>query len=238
MRIHYLQHVPFEDPAYIVEWAHQKGHRLTGTHLYNYEAVPAMDQFDWLIIMGGPMNIYEEEKHPWLKYEKAFIKEAIDGGKIVLGICLGAQLITDVLGGAVTKNPEGEIGWLPVAFNEEAYKVPFFKNFPENTLVFQWHNDTFSTLGPEAVCIASSIACAHQAFIYKERVIGFQFHLESSEASIRSLIKHCGDELMGGLHVQSEEQILNSMGHLKKANLLVDDFLNRLEAYYLEQEQV
>jgi len=237
MRIHYLQHVSFEHPANIIEWAHKKGHKLTGTHLYNYEAVPTMDQFDWLIIMGGPMNIYEEKKNPWLIYEKQFIKEAIESGKVVLGICLGAQLITDVLGGKVTKNPEGEIGFLPITFNDEAVKSPLFKNFPETSYVFQWHNDTFSTLGKDATCIANSKACNHQAFIYKERVIGFQFHIESTKESIMSLIDTCGDEMTGGVYVQTKEQIDAGMGFLKIANSLMDDFLNQLESYYLIKEQ-
>jgi GMP synthase-like glutamine amidotransferase len=232
MKIHYLQHVPFEGPAYIVEWARKKGHLLTGTHLYNDEAVPAMDQFDWLIIMGGPMNIYEEESYPWLKYEKQFIKAAIDDGKVVLGICLGAQLITDVLGGKVTKNPEGEIGWLSVTLNAEALKSPLFKNFPETPCVFQWHNDTFSVLGAGATNIASSEACNHQAFIYNERVIGLQFHLESTEASISSLISHCAAEMTGGVYVQTAREIQSRTSCLKTANWLMDDLLNRLESYY------
>ncbi len=233
MRIHYLQHVSFEDPANIVGWAREKGHSLTGTHLYNYEAVPDISQFDWLIVMGGTMNIYEEKKYPWLKYEKQFIREAIDSRKVVLGICLGAQLIADVLGGKVTKNQEREIGWLPVTFNSEAFRSPLFESFPETCCVFQWHGDTFSTLGEGAACIASSEACKHQAFIYKERVIGFQFHMESTETSIFSLLNNCADELTGGDYVQTEKQIQSGMGLLKTANSLMDDFLNRLEAYYL-----
>ncbi len=236
MRIHYLQHVPFEGPASIVEWARQKGHRLTGTHLYNGEAVPATNQFDWLIIMGGPMNIYEEENYSWLKSEKQFIKAAIDSSKVVLGICLGAQLITDILGGKVTKNPEGEIGWLPVTFNAEAFQSPLFKDFPETPYVFQWHNDTFSTLGAGTTCIASSQACEHQAFIYKERVIGFQFHLESTEAGIFSLIDHCAAEMTGGVYMQTAEQIRSGMVFLKTANGLMNDFLDRLESYDLGRE--
>jgi GMP synthase-like glutamine amidotransferase len=236
MRIHYLQHVPFENPANIIEWAHEKKHKLTGTHLYNYEAVPTVDQFDWLIIMGGPMNIYEDETYPWLRYEKKLIKEAIDKGKVVLGICLGAQLITDVLGGKVTKNPEGEIGFLPIKFNNDALKSPLFKNFPKTTHVFQWHNDTFSILGENATCIASSEACFQQAFMYKEHVIGFQFHMESTEESIISLINNCSDEMKGGIYVQTEKQIESGMSFLKTANLLMEDFLNQLEYYYLAKE--
>ncbi len=230
MRIHYLQHVPFEGPANIAEWARKKGHSLTGTHLYNKETVPAMDRFDWLVILGGPMNIYEEESYPWLRHEKQFIKGAIDSGKTVLGICLGAQLIADVLGGKVTRNPEPEIGWMTVNFNGEAFKSPLFKNFPEIPYVFQWHGDTFSSIDKDSVCIASSKACSHQAFLHGDRVVGFQFHMESTEDSIVSLIGNCREEMTGGACVQTEEQILAGMGFLKVANALMDDFLDRLEA--------
>ncbi|APM37661.1 type 1 glutamine amidotransferase [Clostridium kluyveri] len=235
IKIHYLQHVYFEGPADIVRWARKKGHKLTGTHLYNYEALPDMDGFDWLVIMGGPMNIYEEEKYPWLKYEKQFIKKAIESNKVVLGICLGAQLINDVLGGKVTKNLEREIGWLPVTFNSSILKSSFFKNFPKEHYVFQWHGDTFSTLPEGAVCIASSEVCSNQAFIYNKNVIGFQFHMESTRDSISLLIDNCLDEIKdGGSYVQSEDEIKSQMNLLIDANSLMENFLNGLEAYYLE----
>lgn len=98
MRIHYLQHVPFEDLANIEVWAGEKGHEVSVTRLYMDETLPALDRFDWLIVMGGPMNIYEEVEYPWLIKEKEFIRNAINAGKFVMGICLGAQLIADVLG--------------------------------------------------------------------------------------------------------------------------------------------
>ncbi|WP_446897930.1 type 1 glutamine amidotransferase [Clostridium sp. LBM24168] len=234
MRIHYLQHVPFEGPANIVNWAYKRGHELTGTHLYNYETVPPMDQFDFLVIMGGPMNIYEEDNYPWLKYEKKFIKEAIDSNKIVLGICLGAQLITDVIGGKVTRNPEGEIGWLPVNFNTKGINSSLFENFPETLKVFQWHNDTFNILGAGAKCIAYSKACKNQAFIYKDRVIGFQFHMESTEGSIFSLMEHCRDEMTEGLYIQTPREIRAKMNNLKAANQIMNDFLDKLEYIILK----
>lgn len=234
MKIHYLQHVPFEGPANIAGWAHKRGHKLTGTHFYNYEAVPDMSQFDCLIIMGGPMNIYEEKKYPWLKYEKKFIKEAIDNHKIVLGICLGAQLITDVLGGTVTENPEGEIGWLPVNFNIEGINSSLFESFPEMLYVFQWHNDTFSVLGNGARCIAYSKACKNQAFIYGDRVIGFQFHMESTKDSIFSLMDNCRDEIKEGSYVQTLQEIETKMDNLKAANEIMDDFLDKLESIILK----
>ncbi|OPX45921.1 GMP synthase [Ruminiclostridium hungatei] len=228
MRIHYLQHVAFEGPAFISQWCREKGHSLTGTQLYNHEAVPPLNQFDLLLIMGGPMNIYEEEKYPWLKYEKSFIKEAIQNHKAVLGICLGAQLITDVLGGKVTRNPQREIGWFEVDFNSEAKSFEVFEGFPERLTVFHWHGDTFSKLGEGAVSIASSEGCANQAFIYGDRVIGFQFHMECTEAGIVSLMEGCADEMSGGSYVQSKEQIYQRMGCVKADNLLMADFLERL----------
>ncbi|AJA49853.1 glutamine amidotransferase [Clostridium pasteurianum DSM 525 = ATCC 6013] len=212
-------------------------YKLTGTHLYNYESLPSVDKFDWLIIMGGPMNIYEEKTYPWLKYEKQLIKEAIDKGKIVLGICLGAQLITDVLGGKVTKNPEAEIGWFPVTLNIEAKKSLLFKNFPQSFHVFQWHNDTFSTLGKEAENIAVSEACQNQAFMYKKRVIGFQFHIESSEDSIDSIIHNCPYDNVNDPYVQTKDQILSKMSYLKIANELMYNFLDELETHYFNFNQ-
>lgn len=228
MRIHYLQHVPFEDPANIVTWSRARGHSLTGTHLYNYEALPELAELDLLVIMGGPMNIYQEEEYPWLAAEKQFIKAAIDAGKAVLGICLGAQLIAAVLGGRVTKNPVGEIGWLPVEFNGQALASPLLAGFPATVRVFQWHNDTFSTLGEGCIFLAGSEGCEQQAFLYKDRVIGFQFHMECTEASIRSLLRHCAGELTDGPYMQTAEQILGGLSCLQPINALMDDFLDRL----------
>ena len=104
MNIHYLQHVPFEGLSSIETWATARGHRITATRLHVGDSLPPLDHLDWLVVMGGPMNIYEEEKFPWLAAEKRFIKAAIDASKIALGVCLGAQLIADVLGGPVFKN--------------------------------------------------------------------------------------------------------------------------------------
>lgn len=98
MRIHYLQHVPFEGLASIEQWATTKDYILSVTKFYNGDTLPSVDDLDWVIVMGGPMNIYEDDKHPWLTLEKYFLEEAIKKNKIVIGICLGSQLIADVLG--------------------------------------------------------------------------------------------------------------------------------------------
>ncbi len=208
MRLHSFEHVPFEDLAKIAEWARNQGHHLSRTRFYENDALPAPSAFDWLVVMGGPMNIYEEDRYPWLAREKAFIADAIAHGKLVLGVCLGAQLIADVLGGPVSPNQFKEIGWLPVSLTAAASGSPLFHNLPSEFIAFHWHGDTFQ-IPPGAILAASSPGCAHQAFAYSDKVVGLQFHLESTPSSIQKLIQHCGDELITGPYIQTPEEMLS-----------------------------
>ncbi len=208
MRLHYIQHVPFEGIANIQGWAENLGWQISGTHPYRLEKLPAPDDLDWLVVMGGPMNIYEEREYPWLAAEKKFIGAAIEKGKIVLGICLGAQLIADVLGGQVVRNRYKEIGWFPVSLKPEGLASLPFRGFPEEFPAFHWHGDTF-TLPPGAVMLAESEACPAQAFSANgSRVLALQFHLESSVDSVRTLIQNGSDELVDGEYIQRAEDIL------------------------------
>lgn len=210
MKLHYLQHVPFEGPANIGDWAKSQGWSLSATHLYRGDKLPAQDDFDWLVVMGGPMNIYEEDQYPWLAAEKKFIEKAIEAGKIVLGVCLGAQLIADVLGGRVVRNPHKEIGWFPVSLRPEGVESPVFTSFPPEFQALHWHGDTFS-LPPGAAMLAQSEACPAQAFSYNGgRVLALQFHLESSPESVRLLVQNCSDELVDGQYIQKAEAILEN----------------------------
>ena len=169
-----------------------------------------MEEFDWLIVMGGPMNIYEEKEYPWLAGEKRFIGKAIEKGKIVLGICLGAQLIADVLGGQVVRNRCKEIGWFPVSLRPEGTESVAFRGFPAKFQALHWHGDTFS-LPPGAAMLAESEACPAQAFSSNGgRVLALQFHLESSKDSARALIQNCSDELVDGAYIQGADAILGS----------------------------
>lgn len=231
MRIHYLQHVPFEGPAYIAEWAQQKGYQVSGTMLYLGEEPPAPEQFDLLVVMGGPMNIYEEEQYPWLGREKQFVREAIDAGKMILGICLGGQLIADVLGGRVTRNEYKEIGWFSVNKTAEARDTVLLRNFPEQFNAFHWHGDTFS-IPPDNIRLASSKACLNQAFEYDGRVVGLQFHLESTAESIGLLMKNSADELVEGQFIQKPEIIRNENINISKANELMSLLLDNFEARF------
>ncbi len=227
IRIHTLQHVPFENLAHIESWARQKNHPVSRTLFSSREPLPKMDQFDWLIILGGPMNIYEHQKFPWLEAEKKFIRESISAGKLVLGICLGAQLIADCLGARVSKNTYKEIGWHPIQWLPEIAHSKFFHDLPHPQVPFHWHGDTFE-IPPGALPIAKSEACKNQAFEFNRRVAGLQFHLESTPESIEQLVTHCGDELLMGKYVQSAQAIRKGMTHLAETHSTLSIILNRM----------
>ena len=227
MIIHYLQHVPFEDLANIEAWARSRGHDLSKTLLFAGDSLPRMADFDWLIVMGGPMNIYEEDKYPWLAEEKEFIHQAIANDKIVLGICLGAQLMADVLGGKVRENVHREIGWFPVKLMPESKASPIFRVLPEEFMALHWHSDTFE-VPPGAVHTAESQACKNQAFELG-KAIGLQFHLESSLDSIEHLLLNSADELTDGQYVQKPKEILAHLDRFPELHRLMDTFLDNME---------
>ncbi|MBU4222474.1 MAG: type 1 glutamine amidotransferase, partial [Euryarchaeota archaeon] len=205
MRIHSLEHEKFEGLANIKVWAKNRGHSISRTLLFKNEELPDITDIDWLVIMGGSMNVYEEEKYPWLRDEKNFIAQAIAGKKIVLGVCLGAQLIADALGGKVSRNRYAEIGWFPLTLTKEARTSPVFNALPLRFTAFHWHGDTFE-IPSGAVRIAQSEACANQAFEYG-RTIGLQFHLEYSEKSIDLMFRNCADDIVDGRYIQKPEEI-------------------------------
>ena len=155
MKLHWCQHVPFEGLGSIEKWANRSGHLLTSTQFYSGDRLPSVDAFDCLVIMGGPMNIYEEDKFPWLSDEKRFVRDAICSGKSVLGICLGAQLVADVLGAAIYPNTYREIGWFPV---KRTADTEYDRFLPEEVEAFHWHGDTFDS-PPGSIHLARSEAC-------------------------------------------------------------------------------
>lgn len=217
MRIQALQHVPFEDIGSMAQDFQQAGYPVNTTHWYRGDQAPAVDSFDVLIVMGGPMGVYDEELYPWLRNEKILIKAAITAGKIVIGICLGAQLIACVCGASVTANPCREIGWFPLV--SQAPDEPIARLL-DGQDVFHWHGDTFA-LPEGAVWLARSEACRHQAFRLGDTVFGFQFHLETTPASAAALIEHCGADLDGSPFVQSAKQMTRSPADFARINHLM-----------------
>lgn len=205
MRIHYLQHVHFEGPGAIDALMRRSGMTVTYTRFHEAWELPDPGGLDFVVVLGGPMSVNDGMVHPWLPHERAFIRRAIDAGTRVLGICLGAQLIASALGARVHPNSEKEIGWFPVTGVASAGNAVY--RFPLSFPAFHWHGETFD-LPAGAVPLARSAACAQQAFQVGRRVIGLQFHLETTPAAVRDLVDHCGDDLIPARFVQSQDEIL------------------------------
>ncbi|WP_053182162.1 type 1 glutamine amidotransferase [Sunxiuqinia dokdonensis] len=228
-RIHCLQHVPFEGLGYIESWIKEKQHHLTYTHFYEDQyQLPALDQFDWLIVMGGPMGVYDFDQYPWLKAEKNFIEKAIFANKTVLGICLGSQLIASALGTKIFSNDQKEIGWFEVQLTPEGKRHFLFDGAPETFKVFHWHGDTYK-LPEDATHLALSAACANQAFAYSDTVLGLQFHLEITPDSLHDMLEAGESDLITNTYVQSKQQILADQTSVTKNNELLIALLNKLD---------
>jgi GMP synthase-like glutamine amidotransferase len=226
-RIHYLQHVPYEGPGCIATWAAEYGHQLTCTKFYEdgYE-LPAIDTFDWLIVLGGPMSVYDEQEYPWLKKEKTFINNAINAGKKILGICLGAQLAALCLGAKVTRAAHKEIGWFPVHATDACKKVKWlYSLIDKDPVVFHWHGDQFE-IPKGAHDLVISEANPNQAFLYNDQVLGLQFHLEVTADALTEMIANGSRELTEGKYVQSAAEIMNTGYPVGMNNRLMYQLLN------------
>lgn len=226
MRVHSLHHVPFEGLGAIRDWLLEAGHTLTSTGFYDGDVLPEVTAVDALIVMGGPMSVNDVERFPWLGEETDFIRKVMDAGKPILGICLGAQLIAHAAGAVVYPNGSREIGWFPVCPAEHLPEGAFC--FSVALPVFHWHGETFD-LPAGAIHLASSEACRNQAFQWGDCVLGMQFHLETTQESAASLLKHCGDELDGSEWVQSAEAILQvPEGYYRGIHALLENVLSWL----------
>ena len=228
MNIHYFQHVPFEGLGSIKKWVLNRKYKLTCTRFYKEELFPDLDQIDFLIIMGGPMGVYQYDQYSWLLKEKRCIEKAINADKTVLGICLGAQIIAEVLGSRVYRSPVSEIGWFPVQWIKEENGLLPLGLVKESTKAFHWHNDTFDLPGGSKR-LAKSQACKNQAFVYQNRVFGLQFHLEVTKPGVKELISACSHEMVEGPFVQTPERILEKDAEFQQANSCMDAILDELE---------
>jgi GMP synthase-like glutamine amidotransferase len=222
-----LQHVPFEGPAAIGHWAVQRGAPLTLTRLFAREPLPPLEDIDLLVVLGGPMSVNDEAQFDWLVREKRYVRNAIASGKRILGVCLGAQLIASALGARVYANAEREIGWWPVSRTPEAATHPLAGHWPDQFTPLHWHSETFD-LPAGAVGLAQSRACLHQAFAAGDRVLGLQFHLESTPESVQALAQYCPGDLAPGTYVQTAKAMLARLDRFQESNRLMTTLLETI----------
>lgn len=196
-------------------WARERGHSIGITEHFNGGQLPSLEEFDFLVVMGGPMSANDDARFAWLAGEKRLIADALRERKIVLGVCLGAQLLARVMGARVYRNREKEIGWFRVHLTPEAAASKLFCGLPQRMTVLHWHGETFD-LPPGAVHLAESDLCRNQAFEIDGRVLGLQFHLEVLAEGLEKLIENSAADLTPGPAVQSADEIRAS-AHLAQA---------------------
>lgn len=227
MNIHFIQHVSFEHPGYLLQLAKQHGYNISFTKIFEQVNFPSINDIDMLVIMGGPMGVYEEEKYSWITEEKQFIRSVIDAGKKVWGVCLGSQMVAAALDARVYPHTEQEIGWWPI---QVLNGNPVTDGLPAAFITFHWHGDTFD-LPAGATHLFKTDACTNQGFIFDNRVIALQFHVEATEDLITGMLTHAGGELQPAAYIQTNEQIIEQIPgmldqQLRFTTLLFNNFLN------------
>jgi len=223
MKIYVAQHVPFEGVGAIADWAESRKVSLGVVRLFAGEKLPEQID-DGLIVMGGPMGIYDYEDHPWLVDEKKMIRSVLDAKRPVLGICLGAQLIADVLGARVFSGIQKEIGWFGLERVAQWSEI----DFPSSCTVLHWHGDQFEV--PEgAISFASSAVTLCQGFFLEDRVAALQFHLETTPESLEALIENSTSEFLQKEEwIQSPRELREGLVHLSALHPILFRLLDAL----------
>ena len=220
LRIHCLQHVPFEGRGWIADWANACGFEQHTTHLYRGDPLPELTAADLLVVLGGPMGVGDEAQYPFLGPEKYYLQQALVAGQRMLGICLGAQLVADVLGAPVVRNGEKEIGWFDVHRANVFASTAFGAAFPERFMAFHWHGDRFA-IPSGAVALGASAGCPAQGFALDDRVLGLQFHLETTPAMVARLVREAAEDLQTGPFVQSADYMVDAARPFGQINALM-----------------
>jgi GMP synthase (glutamine-hydrolysing) len=177
VRVLVLQHIACEHPGVFSEVMRDRGVQQVPVELDENEPLPDWREFDAVLAMGGPMGAVDDGEHPWLAAEKRLVREAVDGGRPFLGVCLGVQLLAAALDAPVYPAGRPEVGLLPVELTPEGRDDPLFAGLDEPLVSLQWHGDTFD-LPAGAALLARSPLVPNQAFRAGERAYGVQFHLE------------------------------------------------------------
>ncbi len=228
MRVQAILHASFEPTGVIQDWAVCHGHTLMDVYPYRGERLLELDEFDALIIMGGPQSVLRVDEYPYLQDEMELIYRSICAHKRVLGFCLGAQLIGQSLGAPGQKSPHKEIGIWPIELNEQGRCDPLLAQFPASFDVMHWHSD-MSGIPEGAEVLAYSAGCPRQIIRFADHVYGFQCHLEMTKAVIQRLVRHCKADFDNSPFVQAQSLLLqhNLDAINEKAFLFLDHFFKK-----------
>ena len=231
----YVKHIGIEGPETLGSFLSQRGGPSRTIEAWAGEPFPAdVSGIDAVVALGGPMNVYEEERYPFLKQDHLFIEKVLAEEVPFLGICLGSQLLAKACGAKVYRAREEEIGFSSIHLTEAGIQDPLLKGVSPDPEVFQWHGDTFD-IPEQAVCLASGAVCPHQAFRVGPRAYGLQFHVEITGKSIEEWSEAYLD-LKNPVHRNKKEAMLSQYAHIKEkfhqtADQIYNNFLKIINSY-------
>lgn len=227
LKVHFIQHVAFEAPGLILSWAENNKYLCTKSVLMEGDKLPQAKDFDLLVIMGGPMSANDDEEYSWLSLEKELVRECLELKKPMVGICLGAQIIANVLGSKVYRAKEKEIGWFPITAASDIASSKLMPELPPELTVFHWHGETFD-LPSGAQLLASTKTCTNQAFEFGNHVLGLQFHMEVTPEDVNSMWENCKSDLGVGDYQQGPPAIFGSADMYESVRKPLERALERL----------
>lgn len=238
MHLHFIVHEDFEAPGAYEIWGQNNHCKMTYSRVYLNDPLPStVEEIDFLIVMGGPQSPYTPIAacpHFNSLAEQAVIKKAIQANKVVLGVCLGSQLIGEALGAKFEHSPEREIGKFPIILTEYGLKNSLFSHLGKMTEVGHWHND-MPGLTSDAKILAFSAGCPRQIIEYSKLVYGLQCHMELTPEVVELLIQHSATELNQAhdyKYVNTREELRSHNYQEMNQNLFI--FLDKLKDEYLK----
>lgn len=231
MRILCLKHAAFETLGVIEGWAKERHYPFTLCSTYKEQTCLNQEEFDFLIIMGGPQCLLEIEKYPYLQQEILLIQKAFQQNKIILGICLGNQLMGEAFGGKTRRSPEKEVGVFPVTLNEAGSQDPLLAGLSSSFLSLHWHDDMAGETAQGTV-LASSQGCPNQIVRYGPYQYGFQCHLEFNLEAVKSVMNARPQDFVPGKFIQDPQEMLAQ--NYTKINQIMITLLDRLIALKLQ----
>ncbi len=232
-RLLVFQHIALEHPGIFRDFMAEDGIEWDAVELDEGEAIPDLGGYDGLWVMGGPMDVWEEDAHPWFKAEKAAIREAVtERGLPYFGLCLGHQLLADALGGTVGRAETPEIGVLDIELTPDGRASPFYEGLPESGQCLQWHGAEVTRPPEGARVLASSSACRVQAMSIGERAFSLQYHVELTETTVgdwaavpayrEALEQNLGADALPRFHADTEAHMADFN---RTARQLYDNFM-------------
>ena len=233
IRIHTLEHDNLNfSRTNITRWVSENGHQIASTDVFRSAPLPQLDEFDWLMVMGGSQHAWEENLNSWLAPEKAFVKETLAAGKVVIGICFGAQVLAEALGGNLFPNEQPEVGWYEVNLNDEGRRSFLFNDLPDTFTTFHWHSDHYS-LPAGCIRLADSAPTANQVFVKPgEPVIGIQFHPEYTRRMVMEFAEDYGHQWIPNAYVAGKDAIIEMTPQIPDTYWLMEGLLKNIEGEF------